>query len=325
MNNPLISIIVPIYGVEQYLDRCVDSIVNQSYQNLEIILVDDGSPDKCPAMCDEWAEKDSRIKVIHKENGGLSDARNAGMAIATGELMGFVDSDDYIAPEMYRLLYENMVETDSDISCCGVEMVWEDGTPSRMLTKTGCCVLNREEAMEAIIEESWLKHPVTNRLYRRACIGAHCFPVGKTHEDAFWSPQVIANACRVSVMGRPCYFYWQRCGSIMGQAYSEKRLDLLEAYKEELSLVQSQFPALESRVATLFCFRVLYGYQSVFRMEEGPERNRCLELLREYREAWTAIKDRGRPRGSKQRLWYTMAVCSVEGTAKVRNRFNVGF
>ena len=95
--NELISVIVPVFKVEKYLDRCVQSIVDQTYRNLEIILVDDGSPDNCPAMCDAWAEKDNRVKVIHKKNGGLSDARNAGMAIATGELMGFVDSDDYIS------------------------------------------------------------------------------------------------------------------------------------------------------------------------------------------------------------------------------------
>ena len=168
MEQQKISVIVPVYRVEAFLDRCVQSIAEQSYKNLEIILVDDGSPDNCPAICDAWAERDSRIKVVHKQNGGLSDARNAGMAIATGEFMGFVDSDDWIAPDMYQHLYD-LLETDgSDIAACGVEMVWEDGTPSRMLTKAGCCVLNQEDAMRAIIEESWLKQPVWNKLYKTA-------------------------------------------------------------------------------------------------------------------------------------------------------------
>ena len=116
MEQQKISVIVPVYKVEAFLDRCVQSIVSQSYKNLEIILVDDGSPDNCPSLCDAWAAKDSRIKVIHKENGGLSDARNAGMAIATGELMGFVDSDDWIAPGMYQHLYDRMKEDNSDIA-----------------------------------------------------------------------------------------------------------------------------------------------------------------------------------------------------------------
>ena len=126
MNLPKISVIIPVYKVEEYINRCIKSVVNQTYDNLEIILVDDGSPDNCPVICDKWAEKDSRIKVIHKNNGGLSDARNMGMKIASGELIGFIDSDDWISKEMYQLLYENMKENESDISACGVKMVWED-------------------------------------------------------------------------------------------------------------------------------------------------------------------------------------------------------
>ena len=205
MTFPLLSIIIPVYNVEKYLNRCVQSIVDQTYKNLEIILVDDGSPDNCPAMCDAWAKRDCRIKVIHKKNGGLSDARNAGMAIANGELMGFVDSDDWISPEMYQLLYERLEADNSDISACGVEMVWEDGTPSRMLTKSGCCVLDREEAMQAIIEESWLKQPVWYKMYKTEQIRDISFPVGKYHEDVFWSYQAVARARRVSVVDTPCY------------------------------------------------------------------------------------------------------------------------
>ena len=126
MKQPLISIIVPVYKVENYLDRCVQSLVDQTWSNLEIILVDDGSPDNCGAMCDAWAARDNRIKVIHKENGGLSDARNAGMAIASGTYMGFVDSDDYISSDMYQLLYDRMAADGSDIAACGVELVYVD-------------------------------------------------------------------------------------------------------------------------------------------------------------------------------------------------------
>ena len=114
----LISVIVPIYNVEKYLDRCVDSIINQTYKNLEIILVDDGSPDNCLAICDSWAEKDRRIKVIHKENGGVSSARNSALDIASGDYIGFVDSDDWIEPDMYEILIKNAKKYDADISRC---------------------------------------------------------------------------------------------------------------------------------------------------------------------------------------------------------------
>ncbi len=116
-----ISVIVPIYKVEEYLHRCIDSIINQTYTNLEIILVDDGSPDNCPMICDEYAKKDSRIRVIHKKNGGLSDARNAGLEIATGEYIGFVDSDDWIHKDMYHILYKNIIEKDADIAECSIK------------------------------------------------------------------------------------------------------------------------------------------------------------------------------------------------------------
>ena len=121
--NPLISVIIPIYNVEKYLARCVDSIVNQTYKNLEIILVDDGSPDRCPQMCDDYVEKDSRIKVVHKNNGGLSDARNTGIAVATGEYISFIDSDDWIDLETYDLVLEKMLATNSQIGAFNLKSV----------------------------------------------------------------------------------------------------------------------------------------------------------------------------------------------------------
>ena len=118
---PLISVIIPVYNVEKYLKKCIDSVINQTYTNLEIILVSDTSPDNCEKICDDYAEKDSRIKVIHKEKNGLSAARNAGIDIASGKYIGFVDSDDYIALDMYELLYKNILKENADISACGLK------------------------------------------------------------------------------------------------------------------------------------------------------------------------------------------------------------
>ena len=132
--TPLISVIVPIYHVEQYLTRCVESLVNQTYSNFEIILVDDGSPDNCPKMCDDWAKKNSRIKVIHKENGGLSDARNAGMQIANGDVISFIDSDDWIDPKFFEVMLNVMQDDESDIVSCGVKWVDEDGVLLRLVS-----------------------------------------------------------------------------------------------------------------------------------------------------------------------------------------------
>ena len=170
ISENLISIIVPVYKVEKYLKRCVKSIVNQTYKNLEIILIEDGSPDQCPYMCEEWSKRDPRIKVIHKQNGGLSDARNEGLKISTGEFIGFVDSDDWIAPEMYERLLNAIIADQSDIAQCNVKMVWENNLHSRILLQPNKCVLKRDEAQLELLNESKLKQPVWNKLYRKNII-----------------------------------------------------------------------------------------------------------------------------------------------------------
>ena len=319
-NMPLISVIVPVYKVESYLDKCISSITRQTYTNLEIILVDDGSPDKCGAMCDAWAEKDSRIKVIHKENGGLSDARNAGMAAATGELMAFVDSDDWLNPNMYQLLYEAMQRTGSDIAACGVEMVWEDGTAPRMLTKPGEYILDARQAMQAIIEESILKQPVWYKLYKTALIRDIPFATGKYHEDVFWSYQAIGAAKCVSVTDTPCYYYLQRSGSIMGVGFSPKRLDGLEAKIQRLEFIRRNYPDLMNLAKRELFMSCLWLEQMTKKYLEGTERKNCEKKIR---YAWNLVKDAS-AQTLKEWIWMTMARISFAGTARVRNMLGMG-
>lgn len=322
MEQQKISVIVPVYKVEPFLDRCVQSIVNQSYSNLEIILVDDGSPDKCPAMCTAWGKKDSRIKVIHKENGGLSDARNVGMSIATGELMGFVDSDDWIAPNMYQNLYDLMVKDNSDIAACGIKMIWEDETPSRILTKSGCCVLNREEAMRAIIEESWLKQPVWYKLYKTVLIRDIHFPVGKYHEDVFWSYQAIARAERVSVSDHVGYFYVQRSGSIMGEGYSLKRLDAVEAKYQMLEFIRRNFPTLISACETDLFYTCLYHGQMATKYLDRVETKQVFAFLKEKMPSFCFFSYHI---PLKNRCWGILSKISLFITCKIRCVLGIGF
>lgn len=321
MDAAKISIIVPAYKVELYLDKCVSSIINQTYTNLEIILVDDGSPDNCPAMCDAWAEKDQRIRVIHKQNGGLSDARNAGMAAATGELMAFVDSDDYLAPDMYEHLYQRMSQDESDISACGVQMVWDDGTPPRMLTCQGSCTLNREDAMRAIIEESWLKQPVWYKLYKTALIRDIAFPVGKYHEDVFWSYQAVGRADRVSVSDRVGYFYRQRGGSIMGEGYSLKRLDAVTAKVQRCAYIQERFPALSPLVIKDLWFTCIYQGQLALRTLNKTDAEKILAC---FEDAMKAHPFQMRECSMKEILWLNMAKSNLTATCRVRNVIKIG-
>ena len=317
----LISVIVPVYKVEKYLDRCVQSIVDQTYRNLEIILVDDGSPDNCGSLCDAWASKDSRIKVIHKENGGLSDARNAGMAVATGEYTGFIDSDDHIAPEMYQLLFDRMQADESDMAACGVEMVFEDGSSSRMLTKEGNCVLNAKEAMEAIIAESWLKQPVWYKLYKTELIRDILFPVGKYHEDVFWSYRAVARAKKVSIFDTPCYFYIQRGGSIMGEGYSLKRLDAIEAKQQRLEFLKKEFPELDMPAGKDLVFSCMYHGQKAVKHLEGPEKQQAMDQL-------AAIVN-GMPLettglSATHKCWIALAKRNFGLCCKIRNLLGIG-
>lgn len=316
-----ISVIVPVYKVEPYLDKCVSSIVNQTYKNLEIILVDDGSPDNCPAMCDAWAEKDSRIRVIHKTNGGLSDARNAGMAVATGELMAFVDSDDWIAPDMYEYLYQRLAEDNSDIAACGVQMVWENKTPSRMLTRDGNCVLNQEEAMRAIIEESWLKQPVWYKLYKTALVRDILFPKGKCHEDVFWSYQAVGSAKKVSVSDHVGYYYLQRGGSIMGAGYSLKRLDAVEAKVQRCTYIQERFPALSPLAVKDLWLTCIYQGQLAMRTLDKAEAKKILSYFERVMETHPFQAEGC---SMKEKLWLNMAKSNLMAACRVRNALKIG-
>lgn len=315
-----ISVIVPVYKVEPYLDKCVSSIVNQTYTNLEIILVDDGSPDNCPAMCDAWAEKDSRIRVIHKTNGGLSDARNAGMTVATGELMAFVDSDDWIAPDMYEYLYQRLTEDNSDIAACGVQLMWENGT-MRMLTREGSCVLNREEAMKAIIQESWLKQPVWYKLYKTDLIRDILFPMGKCHEDVFWSYQAVGSAKKVSVSDHVGYYYLQRGGSIMGAGYSLKRLDAVEAKVQRCAYIQERFPALSPLAIKDLWFTCIYQGQLALRALNKAEAEKILTYFENLVETHPFQMEGC---SLKERLWLNMAKSSLAVACRIRNVLKIG-
>lgn len=323
MELPTISIIVPVYEVEQYMNRCINSIVNQTYENLEIILVDDGSTDSCPEICEEWAKMDNRIKVIHKKNGGLSDARNEGMKIATGELIGFVDSDDWISPDMYTILYEQMVKNDSEISACGVEKVWENKKEKERLTPLGSYVLNREEAMEAIIDESLLKQPVWYKLYKRKVIQNVSFPVGKCHEDVFWTYQIIGNANKVSIIDTPCYFYYQRKGSIMDDAYSLKRLDSIEAKVNRVNYIKNELPLLYELSKRNLWFSCIYSMQMSLQYLDSENFPIAKSKIKNI-----IANDNYKPKikgiSFKEKIWIMLSRISFTNTCRLRNVLKVG-
>lgn len=320
---PKISVIVPVYNVDHYLEPCVSSIVNQLYTNLEIILVDDGSTDRSSLICDSWMKIDSRIQVIHKNNGGLSEARNVGLSIASGDLIGFVDGDDWISPNMFSLLYENMIETGSDIASCGIELVWEGIAETYRLTKEGCCVLNKRAAMEAIISESWLKQPVWNKLYKAETLKNVKFVLGKTHEDVFWSYQVINNADKVSVIDTPCYHYVQRRGSIMNRSYSLKNLDALDAKVERTNFIEKYYPELFQLSRNDLWFSCIYSGQRLLANGNASDRENGFKKIKDILVRYP-IEFKGNSQSIDQRIWLFTTCTSIKLTCKIRNWLRIG-
>ena len=182
--QPLLSIIVPVYKAEKHLDRCVESILSQTYGNIELVLVDDGSPDACPAMCDAWAEKDGRIKVIHKPNGGLSSARNAGLDACTGDYIGFVDSDDWIEPDMYEYLLNIGMKNNADVSRCEfvIEAENSDITVDSQ-NDSELRVLSGDELIIELVNGGYNEGVMWNKLYKRRLFNSVRFKEGITIED----------------------------------------------------------------------------------------------------------------------------------------------
>lgn len=201
---PLVSVIVPVYKVEPYLRRCIDSIIGQTYRNLEIILIDDGSPDNCGAICDEYVLRDSRIKVIHKENGGLSSARNAGLDIATGKYIGFVDSDDYIASQMYERLVITIIANDADIVFCSYfDEIAPGETKSGYVVDTSLSTSEYQDQMRFCMTGT----EVWSRLFRSNLFDGIRFPHGKRYEDFIIMPVLYDKAKKIVGIEDRLYFY----------------------------------------------------------------------------------------------------------------------
>ena len=323
--NPLISVIVPIYNVEKYLARCVDSIVNQTYKNLEIILVDDGSPDRCPQMCDDYAEKDSRIKVVHKKNGGLSDARNAGMAVATGEYISFIDSDDYVSDDFFECLLDVMNKENSDIAECSVVKFYEDNRFDEFSDDLSVKTYDTQDAMSALIAENQFHQHVWNKLYKTELVKDIPYAVGKLNEDEFWTYQVFGRANKVSKLNKTMYYYFQRNSSIMGVGYNIRRLDALEGKANRQKYIENNFPDLSTQAKIDLYGSCMFAYQSVLKSMSGADKKKALELIRKYRKMYNLSFDEIKLADKSERKYFYLAKCNFGFCCKFRAISGIGF
>lgn len=251
--NPLISVIVPVYNVEKLLPRCLDSIQAQTYENLEIILVDDGTKDRGGIICDEYAAKDPRIKVIHKENGGLSSARNAGLDIAQGEYIAFVDSDDWIEPEMYRHMLHLAEKYDAKLVCAGRYDVSE----KTGVKKVGLCpkkeeCIPAEELVGRIFLWDGLDSAAWDKLYHRSLLEDIRYPVGRVNEDLPVTYRIVLKAEKAVLCDRPFYNYFHRAGSITTEKkITEKTFHFSQHAAQVYDHIRREYPALEPQAAYL--------------------------------------------------------------------------
>lgn len=246
--EPLISVIIPIYKVEKYLDQCIQSVLEQTYKNIEIVLVDDGSPDDCGRICDDYQKLDARVVVIHKQNEGVSAARNDGVKRARGQYIAFVDPDDYVFETYIEYLWGLLKKYDADISVGGRIQVDENENEIKikiLRQPDKEIVLKHADAVEAMCYGKILSFSPCCKLYKRELVEKHPFPVGRVYEDLAVLYKIADDASNVVIGTQNIYYYRQRQGSIRHTKVSEQELYGITAAKELMAYINLKYPALQ--------------------------------------------------------------------------------
>lgn len=240
----LVSVIIPVYNVEKYLPKCLDTVINQTYKNLEIILVDDGSPDNSGKICDEYAGKDSRIKVIHKENGGLSDARNAGIEVAKGKYITFIDSDDYVDDDYVAYLYDMLLTYKTKISIASHRVISENKKKDRYAHCASICVSSKE-TLKKLLYDDYVDTSAWAKMFELTLFKNIKFPVGRLYEDAATIYKLIDKCENICISTKPIYNYCIRKDSISQNSFSERKLDLIKSTEEMTDYIEKKYPDLK--------------------------------------------------------------------------------
>lgn len=290
MEEQLISVVVPIYNVEKYIKECIESIINQTYKNLQIILVDDGSEDNSSKICDEYSKKDNRINVIHKSNGGLSDARNYGIDIAKGEYITFIDSDDFVSSTYIEKLYNAIKENNVKISQCGIVKV---NNKNEKLEKIGYLeneIKSGKQLIKEIYKGHWTENIVVwNKMYCIELFKCVRYPVGKIHEDEYVTYKILYEFEKIAIIKDYLYNYRQTDESIVGKKFNLKRLDILEALEERINFFKNA-EEIELYDLTLRCYlqKIAENYVKT-RLYIKDNKNILKELIKKYRQNYKLV------------------------------------
>ncbi|WP_418211916.1 glycosyltransferase family 2 protein [Bacteroides zhangwenhongii] len=288
MRLPLVSVIVPIYNVETYLNRCVDSILTQTYHNLEIILVDDGSSDGCGKICDEYAITDKRVKVIHRKNGGLSAARNSGLNIVQGEYIVCVDSDDWILPCHIEWLFKGLSDTNTMLCICQSQKVTSEEDMRIVEQFTNPKVLDKEDVMyTALTQFKWWS--ACDKLFHRDLFRNIRFPEGRTNEDYAIIFQIFDRCSEIAVINVPTYCYFTRQGSITTSTLNIHKFDQVTNSEEVLMYMEKKHTRLVRPAEAIFvtcCLKLLSDIVISGATEYEEWRKKMIAVVRQYRSRW---------------------------------------
>ena len=254
--NELISVIVPVYNVEKYVEKCINSIMRQTYKNLEIMIVNDGATDNSRLVCEALAKKDKRIRLINKENGGLSDARNVGIDNANGKYISFIDSDDYVEENYVELLYNTIKQYDADVSIASHKVIYEKNIIDKSTGKKFCAT--SKEILEMLLYDNGIDTSAWGKLYKRELFKDIKFPKGRLFEDSATIYKLIDKSEKIAVYSKPVYNYIIRNDSISNEKFSERKLDLITSTKEMTEYIRKKYPELNKACNR----RLMYAYLS---------------------------------------------------------------
>lgn len=287
MNKSLVSVIVPCYNVEQYLPKCIDSIINQTYENLEVWLVDDGSPDKCGEICDDYAKRDIRIHVIHKKNGGLADARNVALDVMTGEYVVCVDSDDYISPTHIEGLYNLIEKYEADISINTFCTFSESEMPHPKLKSDEDRILSGLQATEMMFYQEKFDTCAWGKMYKADLFDGIRYPKGLLFEDLPTTYRLLLKANRVVFSDEQSYFYLLRSNSIEGAAFSPHKLD---SGLQLMALMDKDRDTLQPIIKSYNCRMASFIFHLLLQMPEGYVHRKDFEE-RIKKTRWSVLTD----------------------------------
>lgn len=325
MEQPLISVIIPVYKVYDYVNKCIESIVVQTYSNLQIILIDDGSPDDCAIRCDEWTKKDDRITVIHKLNGGQADARNFGLRIAGGEYISFIDSDDYISKAFIDVLLSAALEHNSDITVCDYAKFYDGGKAEVFHDDFVVSDYTTINGISALIDENPFRLHVWDKIYRRKAIENIFFESGKIHEDVFWLFQAFGHSEKITKINQTMYYYLQRNTSTIGQGYSLRSLDYLEEKWKSRLYIEKNYPELDLKAKLNFFGSCIYLCQCVLKYMSGEEKRQAVAAIRKYKKKCRITFSEIKTVRKGVRKYYYLAKINIYLCSKLRAELNIGF